>query len=76
MGFFGKDGLTHSGYGGTPHLSEYGAMQSRLSGIGQVTREGITGRTAIEAVEKYRATGAPDYKVREFAEGIARDFGR
>lgn len=76
MGFFDQDGLTHSGYDGSPHLSDWGAMQSRLSGIGQTTHEGITGTTAIDAVERYRATGAPDYKVQQFAEGIARKYGR
>lgn len=75
MGLFDKDGLTREGYGG-PQLTDWGVIESRLSGIGQTTHEGITGRTATEAVERYRATGAPDYKVQQFAEGIARKYGR
>lgn len=76
MGFFDKDGLTHSGYGGMPHLSEWGAMQSRLSGIGQTSHLGIVGHTAEEAVQKYAATGASEAQVRQFAEEIARRNGR
>ena len=76
MGIFDSDGLTHSGYGGKPYLSQFAAMESRLSGIGQTTHRGITGTTAADAVRRYAATGASEADVMQFAREIAGKHGR
>lgn len=76
MGIFNSDGLTHNGYGGKPYLTQFAAMESRLSGIGQTTHGGITGSTAIDAVKRYAATGASEADVMRFAQEIARKHGR
>ncbi len=76
MGLFDRDGLTHNGYGDRPYLSGFDAEMSRLDGIGQTTFGGITGTTARDAVERYRATGASEAQVASFIDSIARQHGR
>ena len=76
MGLFDRNGLTYGGYGGSVHLSEGDAMMSRLTGIGKTTQDGITGTPAIDAVQRFAATGASEQRIREFADRIARQHGR
>lgn len=57
------------GYGGQSTLSEESADRSHLAGIGQTTVPGtsITGRTADEAYDKYKASGATKEQLAAFA---------
>lgn len=65
-------GNTFSGYGGQPTLSEDAANRSYLAGIGQTTVPGtnITGRTAEEAYDRYRDSGATREQLAEFARNL------
>lgn len=77
MGLFDTSSLTtHSGYGGQPTFSGWGAIETRLQGIGQTTCGGHLGETAIEALQKYRASGATDEQIQASADEIARKHGR
>lgn len=64
------------GYGNQATLSEEQQDRSYLHGIGQtqVPGTGIFGRTADEAYDKYKASGATKAQLAEFARNIRSQF--
>ncbi len=69
--------VTYAGYGNEPTLSTKAQDRTFLREIGQTTVPGttITGRTADEAYNKYKAYGASEADLAKFAREIRAKFG-
>ena len=66
----------HIGYGGEATLSEEARDRTYLRGVKQTTVPGtnITGRTADEAYDMYKAQGATKEQLAEFARQVRAQF--
>ena len=68
---------TYAGYGDEHALSTEAQDRTYLRGIGQTQVPGtnIFGRTADEAYDKYKASGASEADLAKFAREIRKNFG-
>ena len=67
---------TYAGYGNEHTLSTEAQDRTYLRGIKQTTVPGtsICGRTADEAYDKYKAYGATEAQLAEFARNVRKQF--
>ncbi len=69
---------THTGRGGSTHLTEMGAIYSKVSHIrGTCSLGGLTGESGSDLLNRYsKSVGGDMHKVSTFADEIATKYGR